>query len=249
MPPWPSRFARVVRVFANWPLHYLNGWGLLKGPDAELRTRDGLRLRVRTGTSDWRTSRSVLADRSYLADGGELPRDAIVVDVGAHIGSFTLLAAWMAPEGRVLAYEPEPSNFEMLERNVGLNGLTHVRAAACAVGGVAGERELFFSAKPSSTGGHSLVRPGGRSIRVRCTTLDRIVADEALDRIDFLKLDCEGAERELLEGASAETLARVRRGAMEVHGGRDAIEQVLREAGFSFSGGAKPNYLYFRRGR
>ena len=174
---------------------------LVRGEFVELRTRDGLRLRVRTGTSDFRTSRSVLVDRSYFYGAGPLPANAVVIDAGAHMGSFSMLAASMAPQGRVLSYEPEPSNFDLLNQNVALNGFTHVTTFNRAVAGTEGERTLSLSLKPSTTGGHSLHRDGDRSITVTCTTLDAIVRDNALDRIDFLKLDCEGAEVEFIRDA------------------------------------------------
>lgn len=243
------RFLRVIRRFRNWHLHYLNQYGLLKSPHVELETRDGLRLKVRTGTSDFRTSRSVLVDRSYFFGGGGLPRDAVVIDAGAHMGCFTLLAASMAPDGRVFSFEPEPANFELLSENVRLNGFGHVKIFSRAVGGSAGPRALHYSRNPDTTGGHSLLGNGEPSITVDCTTLDRIVADHALERIDFLKLDCEGAELELLRAASPGSLAKLRRGALEVHSeeNRVGVSKILTAAGLEIFAGPKPNYLYFRR--
>ena len=243
------RFLRVIGAFRNWPLHYLNRLGLLSGSRAELVTRDGVRLRVRTYTSDFRTSRSVMADRSYFFGGVELPPDATVIDAGAHIGSFAVLAASRAPQGRVLAFEPEAANFEMLQQNIALNGFSRVSAFNVAVAGAEGERTLHYSVKPTTTGGHSLIRTGERSTTVRCITLDRIVADNALTRIDFLKLDCEGAELEFLAAASPASLALLRRGAVEIHSdeNRTGVARILEAAGCRLFSGPKSNYLYFIR--
>lgn len=244
------RFLRVIRRFENWPLHYLNRWGLLREPTVELRTRDGVRLKVRTGTSDFRTSRSVLVDQKYFHGAPPLGPESVVVDAGAHIGSFAVLAGALAPRGRVLAFEPEPANFAMLQQNIALNGMSHVTAFNRAVGGTAGPRELHLSLKATTTGGHSLVRGGERSVTVECTTLDRIVEGQRLDRIDFLKLDCEGAELEFLQAASPASLALLKGGSMEIHSAEAGAgaAAILEKAGLRVTPGPASNYLAFRRG-
>lgn len=240
----------MIRAFENWPVHYLNAYGLIGRPRVELRTRAGVRLRVRSYTSDFRTSRSVLADESYFYGGPPLARDAVVVDIGAHIGTFSCLAASLAREGRVLAYEPEPSNFALLSENLALNGFARARAFERAVAGAAGPRTLHLSLKPTTTGGHSLHRNGERSIEVECTTLDAIVEENGLDRIDFLKLDCEGAEVEILEAASPATREKLRRGAIELHHADNRLKlmELIRGAGLIPYDAPKPNYLFFRGG-
>jgi hypothetical protein len=83
---------------------------------------------------------------------------------------------------------------------------------------------------------------------VKVTTLERVVRDQRIDRIDFLKLDCEGAEWDLLRVAPRDVLDRIRRGAGEVHGkNRLTLEPFLKEVGFRTYRGPKPNYLYFTR--
>lgn len=245
-----GRFFGYVRTFENWPLHYLSRFGLL--PDRkklELRLRNGLRISARARTGDMRTSRAIFIDEAYLPPPLSIPEDAVVVDIGGHIGCFTLFAAHRARRGRIFAYEPEPSNFELLSENVSRNAPDRVQAFNLAVDGREGEREMHFAVSRSGTGGHSFFGPGEKTFKVRCTSLPRILAEHRLDHVDFLKLDCEGAEVEILESLSDEELCRVRQLAMEPHRPADLQPSYerLKRLGFEELPSRYPNYRYFRR--
>jgi FkbM family methyltransferase len=245
-----GRFFGYVRTFENWPLHYLSRFGLL--PDRkrlELRLRNGLKVLARARTGDMRTSRNIFIDEAYLPPPLSIPEDAVVIDIGGHIGCFTLFAAQRARRGRIFAYEPEPSNFELLSENVRRNAPDRARAFNLAVDGREGERQMHFSVSRSGTGGHSFFGPGERTFTVRCTTLPQILAEHRLDRVDFLKLDCEGAEVEILESLSDEQLVRIRQLAMEPHRPAElhACYERLDRLGFEELPSTYANYRYFRR--
>jgi FkbM family methyltransferase len=122
--------------------------------------------------------------------------ETLVVDAGANVGWFTLLAAKNAKQ--VWAFEPEPSNFELLRRSIALNGYTNVEARQLAVSATDGEIALWLS--EYSTGLHSTVRQSGsRKVTVACQRLDSLFPDA---HIGLLKIDVEGAEPEVLAGAS-----------------------------------------------
>ena len=77
---------------------------------------------------------------------------------------------------------------------------------------------------------------------------EAVVRDHGIEWIDFLKLDCEGTEWDLLGVAPRDVLDRIRRGAAEVHGeNRSALEPFLKEVGFQIYQGPRPSYLYFTR--
>jgi FkbM family methyltransferase len=126
----------------------------------------------------------------------------VAVDVGANIGYYTLLfARAVGPEGRVIAFEPEPTNFAILERNVKVNGYeerVHLVQAAC--GPRSGTTKLFLS--DSNMGDHTLLALDDRtdrSVDVEETTLDDVVAD--VDLIRLLKVDVQGGEMGVMAGA------------------------------------------------
>ena len=162
----------------------------------------------------------------------------VVVDVGAHIGRYTLIAAKHA--SRVVSVEPDPSNFAMLISNVKLNHFGNVTPLQLAVSNNPGRR-LFFLAGRGDTGtsslesGWSWTLDAGvkrREVEVECETLDRLVVSLGLERIDWLKIDVEGHEIAVLEGAKT-ALARTGRLILEVAEGNEiACGELVSQAGF-----------------
>jgi FkbM family methyltransferase len=154
------------------------------------------------------------------------------IDVGANLGYYTIsLASWVGPSGLVVAFEPFPGNFAILEKNVRLNQLQNVILERSALSDCNGSLQLIygveeqFSATPS-VGGYAI--EGDReSIQVPTRRLDDYIT--ALGRApDFIKIDVEGEELAVLEGARR-TLATVRPSLLvEIHGwGTDESEKVL----------------------
>ena len=122
------------------------------------------------------------------------------VDVGAHVGYFTLIAAKIVgEEGRVFAFEPDPGNFAILRRNVELNGFRNVVLENRAAAARAETCRLYLSVK--NTGDHRLA-PADEprsSVGVSAVRLDTVL--KGIGRVDFLKVDTQGAEVAVLTGA------------------------------------------------
>lgn len=128
------------------------------------------------------------------------PRGGTAVDVGASIGRHTLTyARAVGPEGRVIAVEPHAQSFVLLKRNVAANGYGQVRCVPVALAAQEGEAWLRFDREASTA---SLARELPRRQRVRLTTLDRLLADMGIQKLDLLKIDAEGCELEVLEGGA-----------------------------------------------
>lgn len=128
-----------------------------------------------------------------------------VLDLGAHHGFYSLLASKRAgPQGRVIAFEPSPREFKRLQRHVARNGCKNVRLEPMAVGSEEGVRNLFL-VEGSETGCNSLRPPQvgqpTRTLPVPITTLDKYLQAHAVERIDFVKIDVEGGELDVLRGA------------------------------------------------
>jgi len=120
-----------------------------------------------------------------------------VVDVGAHVGYYSVLCAQrVGRAGRVIAFEPEAQNRRLLHANLLLNDCANVAVHASAVDAAAGSARLFLS--DSNRGDHRLQAVAGRrSVAVDTVSLDAALAGLALD---FVKIDTQGAEPRVLHG-------------------------------------------------
>lgn len=132
------------------------------------------------------------------------------IDVGANIGYFSCLLAKLAGiDGKVLAFEPEPENFKLLQRNVARNRLTNVELLSCALGASEGAARLGLY-KAANRGRHSLVDVENKEwIEVPVRRLDDVVRESTpgVPLWSLLKIDVEGYEGHVLAGAE-ETLSR-----------------------------------------
>jgi FkbM family methyltransferase len=130
---------------------------------------------------------------------------SIVLDIGANIGVMTRLFAARVPNGRVYAFEPSPSTFKLLSKNCAQ--LTNIACIQSAIGAESGT--VGFDEHKASALRHIVPSQSDdkATIKVRVSTLDEWVRATGLQRVDFVKIDIEGFEEELLEGAHA-TLTR-----------------------------------------
>lgn len=169
----------------------------------------GIRLRLRTTGGDSSIAEEVFRDRVYERYFKPEIGDT-VIDAGAHLGCFSLRSALLVGDGgQVIAFEPSRGNYSLLAENIAMNGFRNVRPLNIGLSRQEGEAELFLA---SSTGSNSVFARKDKRIRVtgkekvRLRQLDDIMKELKLARLDFLKLDAEGAELDILEG-SAETLS------------------------------------------
>lgn len=197
----------------------------------------GFRFIVRSAMDAWIIKETCL-DREYETLSLPIQDGWTVVDIGASLGDFALLAASGHPNTVVYAYEPFPGSFELLERNIRLNRADNVRTLPHAVGSREGSCTLDTSAEPVMAGRFRATATERRSVEVQGTTLDRIFADLGLTRCDYLKIDCEGGEFDILFSTSAATLDRIDRVCLEYHDGytpysHHDLELFFRERGFA----------------
>ena len=161
----------------------------------------------------------------------------LIIDVGAHVGIFTLKASKKGE--KVLAFEPHPINYLLLVKNIELNTLSNVLTFKLAISDRAGIVDLYEGRFSGSASLKAL--PGRRKagIKVKCDTLDNIVGQMNLDLSDmsvFLKVDVEGSEMEVLRGASyvLRSAKRMKVSCASYHYAGEILEvgRLLRKMGF-----------------
>jgi FkbM family methyltransferase len=125
------------------------------------------------------------------------PFGGTVLDLGANVGFYTLLAAELVgPSGHVHAFEPVPRNLQYLRRHIALNGLANVSVNETAVSDASGKRRFRFHT--SAAMGH--LSDDGQ-IEVNAIALDQFVFGTAVKTLHSIKIDVEGAEFSVLQGA------------------------------------------------
>ncbi len=131
---------------------------------------------------------------------GEIKKGDVVFDIGANIGYHTLIAARLVgPDGKVIAFEPDPTNFGLLKNNVEMNGYQNVILVQKAVANRTERIRLFLS--EDNKGDHRIYDPndGRTSIEIEAVRLDDFLADFG-GRVDFMKMDIQGAEGGAVQG-------------------------------------------------
>lgn len=130
----------------------------------------------------------------------QLREGDVVLDIGANIGYYTLLAARkVGARGRVYAFEPDPINFSLLSQNVELNGYQNVVLVNKAVGETSEDLKLYLS--DVNAGDHRTYDSDGgrRTITIPCTSMDDYFRGRE-SRVDFIKMDIQGFECRALRG-------------------------------------------------
>jgi FkbM family methyltransferase len=212
-----TSFITLVQGVRNWPrLLRLRGQG---GAETLLELRDGTQFAVRSLMDAWIVKETNL-DRDYEVHGATIQDGWSVVDIGAGLGDFTVFAAQRTPHGRVFAYEPAPDSAALLEQNIRLNRIGNVETYPYAVSDKAGTLTLDVSggvAVQYRTVGET--SHAGGKITVRSVALADVLAGLPDGVCDFLKMDCEGAEYDMLLHLDGVLLKRIRRICLEYHEG------------------------------
>lgn len=201
----------------------------------------------------------------YRRPGFELRTNDTVVDIGANIGMFALWTEPQIPRGRLICVEPNPPALENLSMNIRQNDLRNVTVVPAALGSEDGTMEMvchpgwealahstaveapwFFARTKFGKLARWLLQRGLRHayaaaatepFRVQQMPLRRILEEHGVATVNFLKIDCEGSEYEILRSLEPAHWARIERVAIEYHDfgrGRHHREliQILRDNGF-----------------
>jgi len=231
----------------NWPVMLAAFLRLPLRKPFTVELRGGLRFRARTAMDVWIIKETCL-DRDYETASVPLQDGWTILDIGAGLGDFAVHAARRNPHGVIYAFEPFPESFALLEENVRLNGLENVSMFPYAVGAASGGQLTLYATGEAvqhrTAGAASVAAP---AFDVTTVSLDRIFEEQNLTQCDFLKIDCEGAEYEILLNASDQTLSRIRHVCLEYHEGvtsysREDLARFFRDKGFRVA--LRPNPVH-----
>lgn len=157
----------------------------------------------------------IFNDNCYFYSNCRVEKDDIVLDVGANIGIFERYAKILGAK-KVYCFEPEPGNFECLKKNVANNTVCE----NIIIDEYIGYSTLYLD---DTSGGHSVINNNinntktGETFAVECITINKIIEKYNIDKIDFMKVDVEGAELKVFSGVSDDNLKKINKIAMEYH--------------------------------
>jgi FkbM family methyltransferase len=160
--------------------------------------------------------------------------EAVCIDIGANIGSTSLIWAEKIDGGKIFALEPHPMTYRLLKKNIKINNAANkIFPRQLAVGRYNGDMVLFISDEGTMAMKPANYKWAGRKITVPSMTLDSFIKFEKIDMVDILKVDIEGYEAEALEGAG-KTLEKTKLVVLEYHSEelRKRCLEILKQNGF-----------------
>ena len=192
---------KSIEIFRNWYLYPLVYFNLTSKPFVIFETKTDLKLKIRTKSTDLMALTHVWLIEEYRNVDFKIGNNDTIVDVGAHIGLFSLFAAQFCKKGRVFCFEPVNDNYELLLENIKLNNITNIIPFNCAVSQNSSKVKIFLNDDQSS---HSMFIPNSESIEVPSISVHDIFKENEIKKCDLLKLDCEGAEYDIIKSIKQE---------------------------------------------
>ena len=207
-------FLNSRKIFKNWHIYPKVYWQLGNDKFAVFETTTDLKIKIRVKSTDLMALTNVWMINEYDVDSFKINQNDIVIDVGAHIGLFSLLVSQFCKTGKIFSFEPIRENFDLFVSNLELNHIQNVFPFNVGVSKNSGGLNLFLNDDQSA---HSIFPNGSKSIAVDSTSLQKIFDEKKISACKLLKLDCEGAEYDIIDSLPVEYLDKIQNMVIEYH--------------------------------
>ena len=207
---------KVVLGVKNWTcpiLHYFN----MKNNQCIAKFRNGTKCIIRDKSDAVVFLENFFLNAYDLEEGFDIKENDVIIDIGAHVGYFTVYAAQKVKDGKIISFEPSKESFQVLENNLKINSIQNVIAENLGVRSKSGDSTLYID-KNHEIGDSMFSNDDSLTKEnVQVTSIPEIVKKHKIESIDLMKLDCEGAEYEIILELPPSILNTIKKIAMEVH--------------------------------
>jgi len=205
---------KSIRVIKNWYLYVALYLNLIKSEHIILESRNGIKIKLRVNSTDIMAFTHVWLLHEYDRSEFEINDADIVIDIGAHIGLFALFASQFCKNGKIYCFEPVKENFKLLEANLILNNIKNIIAVNAAISTNNDNVTIYLNEDES---GHSMYVTGSKKIQVKSVTLQDVFDSNKLEKCNFIKIDCEGEEYEIINSLSTPYFDKINKMCIEYH--------------------------------
>lgn len=203
------------KIVSNWyiiPFIYFN---LFFGDSITIKLKNNIKIRVRKHSSDLMAFFNIWVIGEYKEITVDLKSNDSVIDIGGHIGLFSIYITQFCNKGIILTYEPDKNNYELLKKNLTQNFITNVQIFNCAVSKNNIDKVEFFISDDEAA--HSLIKKSKKTVEVKSISLQKIFEENKIEKCKLLKLDCEGSEYQILNNLPSEIFKKIEKIILEYH--------------------------------
>ena len=228
-------FFNSRKIFKNWNIYPKVYYNLINDEYVIFETKTNLKIKIRTDSTDLMALTNVWMINEYCIEDFQIAQNDTIIDIGAHIGLFSLLVSQFCKAGKILSFEPVRENFDLLVSNLKLNHIDNVLPFNMAVSKNADELSLFLNNDQSA---HSIFYKSSESISVESISLQKIFDENKISSCKLLKLDCEGSEYQIIDSLPSKYLDKIQNIVIEYHSADTKPELVknlilkIKNAGF-----------------
>jgi len=207
-------FLKSTKLFKNWYVYPLVYFKLTNKQYVIFETKTGLNIKIRVNSTDLMALTHVWMIQEYSNSGFDINDSDIVIDIGAHIGLFALFASQFCKQGKIFCFEPIKENYELLVENINSNKIKNIIPFNFAVSKESDSVKIFLNDDYS---GHSMFLETNNFVIVKSKSLLDIFSENNIQECNFLKLDCEGAEYDIINSLPSDFLNKIKKSVIEYH--------------------------------
>ena len=206
-------FIESCKLIKNWyniPFVY---YKIIKEKYFIINLRNNLKCKIRIKSTDLQAFANVWLNKEYEEIGFFIESDETVIDIGAHIGLFTVYASQFCKNGKIISCEPIKENFELLKENVSINNLSNIILYNNAITDKNDKVKVYLN---NDSAANSIYGNGENYEEISTLSLSKIL-DENMNEKNCLKLDCEGAEYQIINNTPDKYFKKITKICLEYH--------------------------------